>query len=543
MTDASTARSSGASTRFPHGIASGDPLADRVVLWTRVTPEWENEAELSVSWEVAAEREFRHKVATGLLQACSGRDYTVKVDVAGLRPSTTYYYRFTCSGEISPVGRTRTLPAGSVKEVHIAVVSCAHYCSGFFHVYRELARREDLDFVLHLGDYIYEYGGSGFGTEQAEAIGRQHVPNRELIALEDYRMRYAQYRSDPDAQAMHAALPVIAIWDDHEIADNAWRDGSGAHVEAANGSWVARKAAAIQAYHEWMPIRAPEPLRPERIYRGFDLGDLISLHVLDARHFERERQLTLRRYIGSSGVDYYGLESAMRRKRELLGQEQFGWLSSRMQRSAATWQVVAQQVLMARVHVPPALLRQDIKTPVSAFAALLHKRGAGEPLTPQEQAALMQAPIPYNLDAWDGYPAERERLLAMAREMDCSLVVLSGDTHNAWASHLTDDAGHLVGVELATPGVSSPGFDYHFPEEDYEIFAATLKRLLPTLVYMDASRRGYLEIIATHQAMHAQWTFVSDVRSKQYDTSKGPRLLTFPRTGRGRLLPMDEIPK
>jgi alkaline phosphatase D len=545
---------------FLHGVASGDPLADRVMLWTRVTPDAamleaisklervpheDDAAELlkhvrrvPVQWEVARDENFHHVVARGLARALADRDYTVKVDVTGLRAGTPYWYRFRCTGALSVTGRTRTLPRGHVEQVRLAVFSCSNYPAGYFNVYGAAARLDDVDAAVHLGDYLYEYDKDGYASAQAEALGRVVEPAGELLTLADYRTRYALYRGDSDLQALHAAMAFITVWDDHEIANDAWRDGAENHQPATEGAWAARRAAALQAYHEWMPTRLPDPARPERIYRSFDFGNLLSLHMLDTRVIGRDRQLDLASYNGAAGFDAARFAADLADPvRQLLGAEQSAWLSNRLASSTALWQVLGQQVLMGRMNVPAPLLLGQIT--VSGYAALLAKaQQAPQTLTDQERAILGAPAIPYNLDAWDGYAVARESLLSTARQLDKNLVVLAGDTHNAWASDLADLQGNAVGVEFATPSVSSPGFEAIFPNENPQFFAAALQQLIEPLVYADTSRRGYMLVTATPLEVQAHWTFVDGVTSRSYQTVSGPTLSTLPgATGRRIVTP------
>lgn len=542
---------------FEHGVASGDPLSHRVVIWTRVTADdamkeiwqkleaeaaeslqarkrWLESRSVPVVWEVARDMAFAQVVARGAAPARPESDFTVKVDVTGLRPGTTYYYRFSCLGAVSPVGRTRTLPHGTVEQVRLAVVSCSNYPAGFFNVYARIAERDDLDAVVHLGDYLYEYAASGYASEQAAALGRVVEPATETLSLADYRSRHAQYRRDPDAQAMHAALPMIAVWDDHEIANDAWKDGAENHTEGTEGSWAARRAAAIQAYHEWMPIRLPDPSRPERIFRSFDFGNLVSLHMLDTRLIGRDRQLALGDFIGPAGFDAAGFTASIANPaRQLLGPEQTAWLQTQMARSQATWQFLGQQVLMGRMNVPLPLL---LGTPVSVYAAAAAKAQAGLPLTAQEMALLAQPSLPYNLDAWDGYAVARETVLGFARALDRNLVVLAGDTHNAWANDLVDASGVAIGVEFATPSVTSPGFETIFPAEEPLAFAGALQQLIGPLVYADTSRRGYLEVEARHERVQARWIYVDTVTARSGAASVGRTLRALPGAGGRRIV-------
>jgi alkaline phosphatase D len=542
---------------FQHGVASGDPLQDRVILWTRITPDAmllescrqleleaprnrEARARLDelrnvvVTWEVALDREFRRRVAAGTAFARASADYTVKIDAVRLRPATTYYYRFGCQGLVSPVGRTRTLPQGGVEQVKLAVVSCSNYPAGYFNVYAAIAARTDLDAVLHLGDYIYEYGRGEYASGPAAALGREVDPPGEMLVLADYRMRHAQYRTDPDLQAMHAALPMIAVWDDHEIANDAWTGGAENHTEGAEGFWQERRAAAIKAYHEWMPVRLANALFPDRIYRSFDFGDLLSLHMLDTRVIGRDRQLALTDFVGASGFDAAGFIAAVGNPaRQLLGADQTYWLQGQLAQSNALWQVLGQQVLMGRMNVPLPLLTG---TPVAVYATAVAKAQRGLPLTPQEQALLAQPAVPYNLDAWDGYAAARETVLGTARALNRNLVVLAGDTHNAWASNLDDLNGNPVGVEFATASVTSPGLEEVFPDQDPVAFGALFEQLVGPLVYANTYQRGYLAVTATRAEMRADWWYVDSILTRSAQARLGRTLRTLPNAGGRRIV-------
>jgi len=292
---------------FEHGVASGDPLADGFVIWTRVSAAAGEP--VAVQWQVAGDASMATVLRKGVFRTGPDSDYTVKVDVRGLPSGAQLYYQFSVEGVESPVGKSRTLPSGDVGEARFAVVSCASYPTGYFHVYREIANRDDIDAVLHLGDYIYEYGMGGYATEHAEELNRVPDPPNELMTLSDYRRRHAQYKADPDSQAMHAAHPVIAIWDDHEIANDAWRDGAENHNED-EGGWAARRDAAIRAYFEWMPIRGDVDGENTRIFRQFRFGNLLSLIMLDTRLHGRDRQPQIAEDMTQDDIDKGGSLSA-----------------------------------------------------------------------------------------------------------------------------------------------------------------------------------------------------------------------------------------
>lgn len=526
--------------RFVHGVASGDPLSDRVILWTRVTPAVGATADIPVQWELASDAAFTTVVAKGQATATAARDFTVKVDATGLKPATAYHYRFTAYAASSPLGRTRTLPTGSVAQVRLAVFSCANYPAGYFNVYAEAARRSDLDATVHLGDYLYEYARGGYASANAEQLGRLVQPAGEILSLADYRARHAQYRTDPDLQALHAVAPMIAIWDDHEIANDTWANGAENHQSATEGSFATRKAAAMQAYHEWMPTRNAQP---ELIYRSFQFGDLVALHMLDTRAIGREEQLDYNNYITASGIDAAGFTAAVGNPaRQLMGSTQTQWLQQQMAASSATWQVLGQQVLMGRMNVPAPLLlhfnNPATGVSLSQYSALVAKaQTAPATLTPAEQAILAQPSIPYNLDAWDGYQAARETVLGTARSLGKNLVVLSGDTHNAWANELADMNGNAVGVEFATSSVSSPGFEEYLPKENPAMLAGAFQQLIKTLKYCDTARRGYMLLTATATECRADWVYVNTITSRNYTASTDKSLKVLAgASGRGHIV-------
>ena len=529
---------------FSHGVASGDPLGDRVILWTRVlAQDAADTRDVPVTWEVASDAAFGTLVASGSATARAAGDFCVKVDATGLQPGTRYWYRFKAYQAVSTVGRAKTLPTGNVAQAKLAVFSCANYPTGYFNVYAEAARRaeaEGYDLAVHLGDYLYEYGPGQYASGNAQALGRVVEPQQEIVALADYRRRYAQYRSDADLQRLHALLPMIAVWDDHEIANDAWLGGAQNHQPATEGDFAARRAAAVQAWHEWLPVR--DGADPLTTYRGFDFGSLMSLHMLDTRVIARSEQLDYADYLGASGLDSGRFQADMARAdRTLLGATQEQWLQARLQASSATWQVLGQQVLMGRMDIPSPILFEanapGTGVTVSQYAAIVAK-AQNDPasLTPQEQAVLNAPSLPYNLDAWDGYPVARETLLGAARQLDKNLVVLAGDTHNAWANDLLDGANRQVGVEFATSSVTSPGFEEYLPNEDPQQLAGALTQLIGPLVYADTSRRGYMVVTATAAECRCDWIFVSTILSRDYTASLAQSLRTLPGAGQRRLV-------
>ena len=516
------------SARFDQGVASGDPLQDRVIIWTRAVPETSaTDSDVTVNYEVAEDDAFTEVIRNGQKEVTADNDYTLKVDVQGLVPGKTYYYRFSAGGNTSVTGTTRTLPEGQVEQVRLAVVSCSNYPAGFFHSYREIANEPDLDALVHLGDYLYEYGTGEYATEDAERLGRVPEPANELFTLTDYRQRYAQYRSDKDLRAVHRTLPMIAVWDDHEVANDAWKEGAENHQED-EGDFAARKRDALQAYFEWMPVR-PVQENDQAIYRRFDFGNLVSLHMLDTRIIGRDEPFTLGEFFTQSGFDQARFTAEVGdENRSLLGAEQLNWLQNQINGSTATWQVLGQQVLMGRMELPTELIEalptQPGATPdpttfsqlVPDLVQIKQRIIQGDPTVTDDEKARVETVLPYNLDAWDGYFAERERVLGAALQADRNLVVLAGDTHNAWANNLTDQNGAPVGAEFATASVTSPGLESYLglsDEQQIGAFEGALQLLIDNLQYTNVNQRGYMMVTFTANEARADWRFLTTIKS------------------------------
>ncbi|MGF1527710.1 MAG: alkaline phosphatase D family protein [Candidatus Competibacterales bacterium] len=540
--DGSDAAITGAT--FTHGVASGDPLADRVILWTRAVPQGEATA-VTLSFEMALDEAFSAVVASGAVTASAEEDYTAKVDATGLAPNTVYFYRFAAGESRSVTGRTKTLPQGPVEQVRLAMFSCSNYPAGFFHVYGEAALRDDLDAALHLGDYLYEGGNGDYATEDAEALGRVPEPPVEILSLADYRTRFAQYRSDPDLQEFHRLIPVISVWDDHEVANDSYVSGAENH-DPDEGDYITRRDAALRAYQEWMPVRPAVEGQPQNLYRRFDFGDLASFYFLETRLTARDLQLQLTDYLDPATglVDEARFTADLTDpNRTMLGAEQLGWLQNQLADSQATWQVLGQQVLMGRMNLPAPLLI-DLALPgagvsLTEYQALLQQAfTAPDTLTPEQQAILAQPAVPYNLDAWDGYPAEREALLATALQLDKNLLVLAGDTHNAWANNLQDQAGNAVGVEFATASVSSPGLE-NFISDAPAAVAQAFTDFIEPLQYADTENLVYFVLTLTPERAEGEWIFVDTVKSMDYRVLEeaGQRLAVLPGAANRALVP------
>ncbi|MDH0450059.1 alkaline phosphatase D family protein [Shewanella sp. GD04112] len=527
--------------QFLHGVASGDPAQDAVILWTRVTPD--SAGDVKVSWQVASDAAFSQLVTTGEMVTNANRDYTVKIDARGLRAGQTYFYRFMTGGKTSEVGKTRTLPEGDVSSVKLAVMSCANFPAGYFNVYELAAAQDDLDAVVHLGDYIYEYARGGYASEHAAELGREVLPVNELLTLSDYRTRYGQYHTDASLQKLHAKVPFITVWDDHEVANDTWRDGAENHNEG-EGDFAVRKEAALQAYFEWLPIRPWREGNHEEIYRSFSYGNLVDLHMLDTRVLARDKQLDYADYMDASTGAFDGERfraDVTSTTRTMLGLTQLLWLQGTLLQATGTWQVLGQQILMGKMSLPAAIATQQMSIPqyamLGALAKLAARAAANDPtltaaelqylqanqalLTPEVIALLQLPSIPYNLDAWDGYAYEREVILGTAKSKNHNLVVIAGDTHNAWANELKDVNGDTVGVEFATSSVSSPGLEYYLnlPAEQIPATEAAIVELVPDLKYTNLKDRGFMTLTFTKEAVRSDWHYVSTILAKEFEES------------------------
>jgi alkaline phosphatase D len=505
---------------FSHGVASGDPTKNAVILWTRAVPlSGQSGSAVTINWEIANDEGFSDIVRKGSGSTSAAKDFTLKIDVKDLSPNTHYYYRFAGANALSVTGKTKTLPTGNVEQISFAVFSCSNYPAGYFNPYRIAAQMQDIDAVLHLGDYIYEYAADGYATENAEKIGRSpdSLNLTEVITLDNYRHRYALYRTDTGLQAIHAAAPFIAVWDDHEITNDTWKAGAQNHNEG-EGDFIARQVNAVQAYYEWLPIRPPYGDSSPQIYRSFDFGNLLSLHMLDTRLIGRDKQLAYRSYMNEDGVmDVRRFTQDLGSKeRTMLGKEQLKWLQTQISQSKGKWQILGQQVLMGKMRFPAELLsNQDLtKTAgmINQLATLKRRQQHGENLSLADTARLSQV-MAYNLDAWDGYPAEREALYQFVSQQGKQLAVVAGDTHNAWCNRLSKEDGKTVGYEYATPGVSSPGMETYLSLSDAQAkqLADDLQLLIPDLEYCNLHQRGLISLTITQNDIEANWLYVDTV--------------------------------
>ncbi|EIU7854136.1 alkaline phosphatase D family protein [Vibrio parahaemolyticus] len=507
---------------FEHGVASGDPTQTQVIIWTRVTTA---ASYVDVSWQVASDMEFSNVVQSGVFTTDTGRDFTVKVDVQNLNANSQYYYRFMVGEMMSEVGQTQTLPEDGVEKASMAVVSCANYPAGYFHVYHEILNQHEqspFDVVLHLGDYIYEYGTGGYASEDAAALGREPSKGTECITLDDYRKRYAQYRQDADLQALHAKLPMIAVWDDHELANDTWKNGAENHQDD-EGSFIDRRAAAAAAWTEWLPVRE-NTFSNMLIYRQFSFGNLVNLMMLDTRLVGRDKPLDYFSLSAPTMEAIGGLVAQSRSAdRELLGTEQLAWLMNEFNTHDAKWNVLGQQVLMSRMELPSsvmtAMFQLFTSTEEKKTEALLAVNTAITGYLADPSADPIS--LPYNLDAWDGYYVEREKVYQLAKASSGNFVCLAGDTHNAWASELKDVSNNPIGVEFATSSVSSPGLEEYLALDPVAIaqMEYTLPHLVSELQWADIKQRGFMRVTFTADAAQSTWYLVSTIKDKKYQVT------------------------
>ncbi|MBK9449375.1 MAG: alkaline phosphatase D family protein [Bacteroidetes bacterium] len=444
---------------FYHGVASGDPMPDRVMIWTRVTTQ--DLGPIQVNWAMATDTGMTNVVRSGVATTSDTIDHTLKVDVTGLNAGTWYYYRFEYQGRYSLTGRTYTAPTGAVDSLRFGVVSCSNYEAGYFNAYGALAQRNDLYGIFHLGDYIYEGGGDGQDD-------RDHDPDHEIIDLTDYRIRHSQHKLDEDLRCLHQMYPFVTVWDDHESANDSYKDGAENHSPGSEGPWADRKTAAIQAYKEWMPLRDPDPGNRERIWRTLHYGNLMDLIMLDTRLYARDEQ------VSGGGIDDI--------TRNLIGPEQLGWLSNELENSTAQWKVLGQQVMMAPLEVP--------------FLG------------------------PVNTDQWDGYRAERQRLYdsILTKQID-NVVVLTGDIHSAWANdlptgnYIPNTGAGSVGVEFVCTSITSTNSVVNVPIN-------IINAANPHIKYVNLADHGY-SILDLNQvrAQNDYWYVTNVSNANQYGDS------------------------
>ena len=458
---------------FYHGIASGDPLSDRVIIWTRVTPT--TVSSISVNWQMATDSLFAHVVNSGSVTTDSNTDYTVKVDVTGLSANSWYYYRFKSGSAYSITGRTKTLPIGNVDSIRLAVFSCSDFQTGYFNAYNDISKRNDISAVIHLGDYYYEYLAGG--SDASGDTTRFHPMTHDALTLGDYRLWESQYKLDQDLRGMLEQYPMIMVWDDHEIANNSWYSGAQNHNSATQGNWFTRKNASKRAYFEWNPIRPIVAGNDTIIHRNFNFGNLFNLVMLDTRFEGRDSSLgTLIPVTQAYMTDT---------NRQMLGPVQLGWLKGQLSDASTKWKIIGSQVMIAPLTLNIILTKEVA-----------------------------------NGDQWDGYPAERNRVFNYISQNNIKDVVfLSGDIHSSWAADLpgadstyvsSTGAGsvatEMIGTSI-TSTASSPA-----P-------AATIMAADPYFKYIDFSLRGYLLFDVNKTRVQGDYIHISGDNTRSYTTS------------------------
>jgi alkaline phosphatase D len=459
---------------FYHGVASGDALSDRVIIWTRITTE-DTLSQISVDWEFSLDTSFSQLVTSGTAVTNLNQDFTIKVDVTGLNPNTWYYYRFKHDNRLSLIGRAKTLPIGDVDSLRFAVASCQSYRAGFYNAHRSIAARNDLDAVIFLGDYIYEGGNSS-----SSSIGRDHLPDKEIITLSDYRIRHSQHKLDPDLRSAHQQYTWYCVWDDHEFSNDAWIGGAQAHDPNVDGDWQTRKNNALRAYYDWMPVRE-NPVSNEVVYRMFKFGNLMDLDMIDTRIIGRDLQLN-----GFVNTTEPALTDTNRR---MIGVQQLDWLKDQLTNSTSTWKVIGQQVMMMPLQLNIPFVGSQIVNP----------------------------------DQWDGYPAERKRVLDHITTNDIkNMIVLTGDIHTAWSGDIPGDnynastGANSVGVEFVCASISSSN------SLDIPVGPNVITAVNPHIKYVDLNSHGYYILDVNKQRTQADHVFVSQVQERgNFTTSFG----------------------
>jgi alkaline phosphatase D len=488
---------------FTHNVASGEPGSDSMLLWTRYAPA-AGVDEVRLDAEVALDRDFTRVVSSGSVRTGAYRDWTAKLTMEGLQPGTTYWYRFIApDGGKSPVGRTKTLPVGDVDRFGLGLFSCSNLPMGWFNAYAHAAARDDLDLWLHVGDYLYEYGIASY-KDKDRVAGREVMPahDHEMVSLIDYRLRFACYRADPDLQKLHQMAPMVALWDDHEITNDSWEGGAQNHQPQSEGDWNTRRAAAMQAYREWMPV-SEEP------WKAYSIGTLATLYRTESRLLARTRPASAELARAHQAGDP---EAALRNFRDgawrdptatMLGSEQESWLAHELKRNApaSIWQMVGMGTIIGRTLMPEAMpgwVRPEAgERAVEKFKKDVRASKLG---------------LPMWMDRWDGYPAARSRLLRAAQHADADLVMLSGDSHNAWAYSLAED-GQPAGIEFAVHSVTSNGMEGQLAADPKDV-AGAFVAANPELVWADTSQRGYMMIDITPQRVAGEWLFMRTTKSR-----------------------------
>ncbi|MEL6446556.1 MAG: alkaline phosphatase D family protein [Pseudomonadota bacterium] len=498
---------------FAHGVASGDPAADSVVLWTRVSGQT---GTVAVDWVVATDPALREVVTRGRTTTSVISDYTVKVVPQALPAGAILYYGFSAAGTTSPTGRTRTLPTGSLDQLVIAVASCSNFPFGRFNGYQAIADDPDVDVVVHLGDYIYEYSEDGYGAADGRRLGRVHEPGHEIVTLSDYRTRHAQYKRDPGSLAMHAMHPLIPTWDDHESTNNPWSGGAQNHQDG-EGDWLDRRSVSLRAYYEWMPVREPGPGEPPEQRRAhFSFGDLASLYMVETRHMARAEQVDFAKHEAAletpeAAAAFYDDVVGDASRRMISGADA-RFLRDGLAESVAKgqpWRVLANQIILAKVVAP------DLDDEIFASALAIDNDYAKRLYAGMAQ--LGEVGLPFNMDAWDGYPAARERLYNMLTEIGArDLLAVTGDTHVFWQNRLVDGSGTPVGLELGTSGITSPSGFQGFGKAAAARLDSLIAARNGSVEWIAGGQRGFVRLTLRRDSARADYVALSTIETRNF---------------------------
>ena len=504
-----------AGAMYLHGVASGDPDSTSVVIWTRVS---NAKGQTDVAWLIATDSKFSNVIARGRYRTDASRDYTVKVVVIDLNPGQEYFYQFDVDGVRSPAGQTKTLPVGHVDRLVLAVATCTNYSFGCFNLYEVIADDPTIDFVVHLGDYIYEHGPDGYGGETGRRIGRDHEPPHETLTLADYRQRHAQYKTDSSSKAMHARHPLIVIWDDHESANNPWMGGAENHQEG-EGGWGTRRAGSLQAFYEWLPIRDPhDGGSREEYWRHYKFGDLASLITLESRHTGRSKQIDMDEHlddINSKADAREFIDTVIGAPdRSLLSSEMEQFLADELAESVRAnrrWRIIGNQSVMAKRVAP------NLDDPF--FATLRNQLDDDARKLLDHLTQLGSLDLPLDLDSWNGYPAARESFYRISRDAGArDLLVLAGDSHSYWQNALYDAAGESMGVELGAAGITSPRSLLDLGQDALRRFDELNAANNTEVAWTDGRYRGFIRLEIDHDGAHADFVTVTNIESRNYTT-------------------------
>ncbi|MEO1038430.1 MAG: alkaline phosphatase D family protein [Pseudomonadota bacterium] len=529
---------------FKHGVASGDPGQTSVMLWTALTLPGMNQVEMSLEiWE-DGDREANVFQGSQVLPLRPGEIATpMKFLIDSLQPGRWYRYQFRVGDFTSPEGRTRTLPLTGTDPFTIAAFSCSNHPAGFFNAYRDAADRGDVDLVLHLGDYIYEYAVGGYASEDAERLSRVPEPPTEVVTEDDYQRRHSQYALDPDIQALKAAAPWIPIWDDHETANNAFATGAENHdPDEGEGDWITRRDAGLKAFYEWLPVRDRAD-RTER-YGALRIGDLATLIFIETRLSARSPELEWSSFPVPAGADPDDpeVQAAIRQwrdeqvgdpVRELMGEDQYQLVTNALRQSVAAghpWRIFANQVLMGRATAPDY-------TRVTPFWLRWGMQLSGGEVW--DFAQRTRHNVPMTLDTWDGFPVQREALFQAAREANADFITLTGDSHNFWTIDLATDDGERVGVEFGVTSVTSPS-DFEFVNAPGVDFGAYTVEANDHILHHNVYDKGYVMLRLTAEAARADFIKVSTIKSREFVSSLESSWRVEPANG-GPVPPVERI--